>query len=123
MPDRPRLVRAVDPGAVEDPHPARLDRVVRPRWDHLPGERAGPGALRHVPGRVDRLVLDVVDPGRGFEPGLADRDRVDVHQPQVLVEPQLERGPVDDDVRRVAVPELAGTEVRGGDHGGHVQDA
>src|SRR3954451_7951588 len=47
-PDRADGVGAVDPGAVEDPHPAGLQRVVRrPARDHLAGEVARPVAVRH----------------------------------------------------------------------------
>ena len=37
---------AVDAGAVVDAHPARLERVVGPRRDHLAGQLARPGAVR-----------------------------------------------------------------------------
>src|SRR3954468_1236005 len=57
-PDRADRVRPVDPGAGEDAHPARLERVVRgSTGDDLPGQRPGPRAVRHVPGRVHGLVL------------------------------------------------------------------
>src|SRR3954447_7882231 len=42
-PDRPDRVGPVDAGAVEDAHPARLERVVRrPARDHLARERPRP---------------------------------------------------------------------------------
>src|SRR5215203_7104666 len=59
---RAELVGAMDPGAVEDPEPAGLERILRrPAGDDRARERAGPGAVRHGPGRVHSLVLDVVE--------------------------------------------------------------
>ena len=85
LPSEPTSRGAVDAGAVEDPEPARLERVVgRAAGDHLAGEVAGPVAVRHVPGRVHRLVLDVVEPGRRLEPDLPDGDLVGLREPQVL---------------------------------------
>ena len=46
----------------------------RPRRDHLAGEIARPGRVGHVPGGIDRLVLDVVEPRRRLQPDLADGD-------------------------------------------------
>src|SRR5436190_5355838 len=106
-PERPELGGAVDAGAAVEAHPARLDRVGRTRWDDLPREAAGPGAVRHVPGRVHLLVLDVVEPGGGLEALHAHRYRVDVIQLQALEEPELERAAVDDDERRVLRSKLA----------------
>jgi len=80
------LVGAVDARSVEDAHPARLERVVRPRRHDLAGQVAGPGAVRDRPGRVLRLVLDVVEPGRGVEAHRADRDRVRLDERQLLVQ-------------------------------------
>src|SRR5947209_121932 len=62
-PERTQFVGPVDPGAVEDAHPASLDRILRSRRDRLTGERPGPRAVGHVPGGVQFLVLDVVEPG------------------------------------------------------------
>src|SRR3954453_4092821 len=91
-------VRAVDAGAVEDAHPARLERVVRrSAGDHLARERTRPRAVRHVPGRIHGLVLDVVEPGRRLEADLADRDRVRLGRLELLVERELERAAVDHD--------------------------
>src|SRR3954468_7073137 len=99
-PDRAARVGAVDAGAVEDAHPARLERVVRcAAGDHLARQRPGPRAVRHAPGRVHGLVLDVVEPRRGLEPDLANGDRVGLRRLELLVERQLERVAVDDDRR------------------------
>src|SRR4051812_6581044 len=88
--------RAVDAGAVEDAHPARLEWVLRnaPR-NHLAGEVAGPGALRDMPGGIDRLVLDVVEARRGVEAHLADCDLVRLPQLEVLEVAQPELATVD----------------------------
>src|SRR5687767_7866461 len=65
---RTGVVGPVDPGAVIDAHPARLERVVgRAAGNHLAGEVAGPVRVRDAPGRVDRLVLNRVLAGRGVE--------------------------------------------------------
>ena len=45
------------------------------RGDGLAREVAGPGAVGDVPGRVDRLVLHVVEPGRCLQTDLADATR------------------------------------------------
>ena len=77
------------------PEPARLERVVgRAAGDHLAGQVAGPVAVRHVPGRVLRLVLHVVEAGRRLEADLADRDLVGLREPQVLevAQPEARRG-------------------------------
>src|SRR5205823_3674022 len=74
--ERARLFGAVDARAVRDAHPARLDGVLRPGRDRLPGELPGPGAVRHVPGRVDLLVLDAVATCRRLETLHADGDLV-----------------------------------------------
>src|SRR6266516_4485974 len=105
MTDRPRLVGAMDAGAVEDPQPAGLERVVGPGRDQPPGERAGPGTKRHQPGGVYHLVLDVVEASRGLEPDLADGDRVAANQLQVAVGAEPEGCAVDRDERRVAPAE------------------
>ena len=70
----PGFFGAVDPGAFEDRHPARLDRVRGPGRDNRPGEVAGPVGVRDVPGRVFFLGLDLVDAFRRFQPFGADGD-------------------------------------------------
>src|SRR5204863_6277896 len=75
-PERRDLVGAVDPGAVVEAEPARLDRVFGAGWDNPPGEVTCPGAVRDVPGRVHLTVVDLVLPRRRLEPLPADRDRV-----------------------------------------------
>src|SRR5206468_3460977 len=84
----------------------RLEWVVGPGRDRLAGQLTGPVRVRHVPGRVDLLVLDVVQAGRRFEALLADGDRVCPGQLEVLEQAQLEGGAVDDDVARVLRAEV-----------------
>ena len=67
----------------------------------LPARSPAQSLLRHVPGRVDRLVLHVVDAGRGLEADLAHRDLVGLGQLQVLEQAQREVGAVDGHDRRV----------------------
>src|SRR3954453_1196865 len=94
--DRADVVGPVDAGPGEDAHPPRLERVVRrAARDDLTGERPGPRAVRHVPRRVDLLVLDRVTPGRGLEPGHADGDAVALAELQPLEQAQLEVRAVD----------------------------
>src|SRR5215207_2361732 len=84
--ERPDVGGAVDAGAVVDAEPARLQRVLRrSAWDDLPRHVTRPRRVRHVPGRVHRLVLHVVEAGRRLEPDLADGDRVGLDQLQLLV--------------------------------------
>src|SRR4051794_26408756 len=45
--ERGDFLRAVDPGAVVKPKPARLDRIVGPRGDHTARQVPGPGAVRN----------------------------------------------------------------------------
>ena len=79
------------PAPSKMPEPARLQRVLgRAARDDRAGQVARPVAVRHVPGRVHRLVLDVVEPGRGVEAHGAHGDRVLLLELQVLVEPELE---------------------------------
>ncbi len=64
-PERADVVGAVDPGAVVDPHPAGLERVLGAFRRRRPaGELTGPVGVGNVPDRVDLLVLDRVDAGR-----------------------------------------------------------
>ncbi len=104
--ERVGLVGAVDAGAVEDAHPARLQRVVRSGRDRRAGQVARPGAVGDVPGGVHRLVLDVVEAGRGVEADRADRDRVGLDQLELLVEAKLECVAVGDQHHGVLVGEL-----------------
>ena len=73
VPSEP-LVGAVDAGAVVDAHPAGDQRVARARRDVLAGEGTRPVRVRDVPGRIDLLGLEVVEPGRGVVAGLPDGD-------------------------------------------------
>src|SRR5215210_439526 len=111
--DRVDRIGAVDPGAVEDAHPARLERVLRRAAGHdRPGQLAGPVAVRHVPGRVHGLVLDVVQARRRLEADLPDRDAVRLGGLELRVERQLERVAVHDDDRAVALVEVARADLR-----------
>src|SRR3954471_7213659 len=111
--DRADVVGPVDAGSGEDPHPARLERVVRrAARDHLAGQRPRPRAVRHVPGGVHRLVLDVVEPRGRLEADLAYRDRVGLDRLEVLVERQPERAAVDDDRGPEALLDLLRRDLR-----------
>ena len=77
VPIEPSRVGAVDAGAVVDAHPARLERVLGPPPGMtLPASLPAQSEFGHVPGRVDRLVLDRVEAGGRLEAGLADGDAV-----------------------------------------------
>ena len=92
----------MDADAVGDAQPARLERVVRrAAGDRLPGQRARPRRVGHVPGRVDLLVVDRVQAGRRVQSRHADRDRVALGDLQVLEQPQREVRAVDRDDRPV----------------------
>ena len=66
-------VGAVDAGAVVDAHPARLERVLGARPGSTLPARRPPSRSSARPGGVDRLVLDVVEPGRRLEADLRRR--------------------------------------------------
>src|SRR5581483_5348042 len=104
--DRGDLVRAVDAGAVEEAHPAGLDRVVGAGRDDAAGEVAGPGAERHVPRRIYLLVVDRVLARGCLEARAPDGDPVRLHEPEALVEAERERLAADEDVGAV-VPRQA----------------
>src|SRR5215216_3867746 len=111
--DRARRVGAVDPGAVEDPEPARLERVLgRAAGDHRAGQVPRPVGVRHAPRGVDRLVLDVVEARWRLQPDLADGDSVGLRGLEVLVERELEAGPVDEQDRRILLGQLIGGHLR-----------
>src|SRR5215211_1620509 len=75
--DRGRVGRAVDPRAVPETHPARLERILRiARRDDRPGEVARPGLLRDVPSGIDRLRPDLIETGGCLEPDPPDGDAV-----------------------------------------------
>ena len=110
--ERGELIRAMDAGAVEDPDPARLQRIRRDGWNHLPCQAARPGRVGHMPGGVDLLVLGVVEAGRGLEALLADGDRVALLELQVVIEAQGEVRAVDVDVARIRLREILLADVR-----------
>src|SRR5512133_2181912 len=111
----------MDPSTVEDAHPARFERV---RWswrNHLPRKRAGPGAVRDVPGRVDLLVLDGIYAHGRLEPDLPDRNRVAPREAEVAVDAQREVAAVDRDIRRVLVVQRRDRDLRVDDAGRNVE--
>ena len=68
--------------------------------------------VRHAPGRVHGLVLDVVEPGGRLEPLLADGDVVGLGQLEVLPQVQLEAAALDREDHRVLLGELVGRDLR-----------
>src|SRR4051794_36646853 len=103
--DRPvlRRVDAVDARAVEDAQPTGLERVARgATGDDLAALALGdPRGVRLGPGGIDRLVLDVVEPGRGLQADHPDGNRIRLGEPELLVQLELEVAAVDDQRRRV----------------------
>src|SRR5918996_4165063 len=105
--ERVGLVRAVDSGAVVDAEPPRLQRVLgHAARHHRARQLAGPVAVRHAPGRIHRLVLDVIHAGGGVEADGAYGDGVLLDQVQPLVVAQLEAGAVDDQQGLILVGQL-----------------
>src|SRR4051794_21765504 len=99
--------------AVRDAEPAGLDRVVRrAAGDDLAGEAACPGRVGHVPGRVDGLVLDLVEARRGLQADLADGDRVALHALELAEEADAKAAAVDGQDRRVPRGELVAGDLR-----------
>ena len=102
----------MDARAVVEAHPAGLERILRPGRDDLAREAAGPSVVRHVPGRVDLLVVDGVGPGRRLQPLHPDGDGVALCELQVLPQAQGELAAVDGDERRIARGEVGGRDAR-----------
>ena len=102
----------MDSGAVEEAHPASLERVLGTGRNHLAREAPGPRRVGHVPRGIDLLVVDRVDPGRRLEALLAHGDRVRVGELQVRPQPELEVAAVDCEVGGVLLGQLVGGDLR-----------
>ena len=77
----------------------------------VPARSPAQARVRDAPGGIDRLVLDVVEPGGRLEADLADGDPIGLDRLELLVERELEARAVDDHDRRVLLGQLRGRDL------------
>jgi hypothetical protein len=103
---------AVNTDRTVDSEPACLERIVRSRGHGGTCELSGPVGVRHIPDRINLLVLDVVEASGRVIADLTERNRVALAQLQVLVEAQLEAASIDREVGGILSGQIVGCDRR-----------